>query len=319
MFRKKILLFSTGIFLTGALLFLAANYAITWAATNISATTAEHFAWDEQTGWWDFYLTDTVEVDNTKIKGYASSSFGYISFDCFTSPNENICGTSNYGICNGPGPHVADGTCPNATANGELSGWAWNDNIGWISFCGGLSDSMCPGTITYQVTIETNGDFSGWAWNDIVGWISFNCGNYSGCDTSNYKVNTSWRATSSIGYLESSTFDTERIQGGLLNSIVWQGTSAGSESCVSFQVAASNDSGGPWNYKGPNGDDSSWYGLSCASSPTGGIGCATPNVPVCVNKADFTNYRYLRYKVRIQSTLTQDSPEISDIILNWSP
>ena len=317
MLRGTRIFLAIGAFLVGALFFLAANYLVALAATNISATTAEHFAWDDVTGWWNFYATDNIEVENTRVTGYASSSFGYISLDCATSPNNNICGTSNYGVCNGPGPHGADGTCPNGDASGILSGWGWSDEIGLISF--NCSDPGVCGTSNYKVQIDGSGNFSGWAWNDVVGWISFNCGNYSGCGASEYKVKTSWVATSTVGYLESSIFDTERIAGGLLNGIVWQGTSPGAESCVSFQNAVSNNSGGPWNYKGPSGTAIDYYGAACASAPNGGIGCASPNVPTCVDKSQFTNYRYLRYKVKLQSTLTQVSPEISDIILNWSP
>lgn len=325
MLRGGRIFLAIGAFLVGALLFLAANHLVTLAATNISATTAEHFAWDDVVGWWNFYSTDNIEVQNTRVIGYASSSFGYISLDCTTSPNGNICGTSNYGTCNGPGPHGVDGTCVNGNASGILSGWAWSDEIGWISLnCDATShggQNYCnSGATEYKVEVDPlTGIFTGWAWNDVVGWISFNSSNHPGVGSSTYAVITSWRATSSVGYLESSIFDTERIAGGLLNSILWQGTSPGSESCVSFQIAVSQSSGGPWNYKGPSGTAVDWYGASCASAPNGSTGCASPNVPTCVDKSQFTNYRYLRYKVKLQSTLTQVSPEISDIILNWSP
>ncbi len=73
----------------------------------------------------------------------------------------------------------------------NVSGWAWSDNIGWISFnsinCDGdgdgLSDGLtadCPVVGTpipnYGVNIDlkTTGDFSGFAWSDNIGWISFN-------------------------------------------------------------------------------------------------------------------------------------------------
>ncbi len=319
MFRGERIFIIGGALLTAALLFTAASYFIARADTNISATTTEHFAWDDTAGWWNFYDTGNIEVQNTKVTGYASSSFGYLSLDCFTSPNGNICSASNdyYGVCNGPGPRATGGTCPSGDASGVLSGWAWSDEIGWVSF--NCSDPGVCGTSDYKVQIDSEGNFSGWAWNDVTGWISFNCGNESGCGISDYKVVTEWRATSSVGYLESSIFDTRKTSGGLLNSIVWQGTSPGAESCVSFQIAVSNSHVGPWNYEGPSGDDSSYYGASCESAPNGGIGCADDNTPTCVNKSQFTNYRYLRYKVRLQSTLAQTSPEVGDIILNWSP
>lgn len=318
MTRGKILFIVGAIIFTSALLFTVANYIIVKAATNISATTEEHFAWDDMNGWWNFYDTDNVNVENTKITGYASSSFGYISLDCMTSPAGNICGFSNYGVCNGPGPHTAGGTCPNGDASGNLSGWAWSDEIGWISM--NCSDLGICGTSNYGVSIDSSGDFSGWAWNDVVGWISFNCTNSGTSCPPNYKVKTSWAPTSTIGYLESSIFDTERIAGGLLNSIVWQGTPAGAGSCVSFQISVSNSPSGPWSYIGPSGDSTSYYSDSCENAPNGGSSqCTGDDTPICVNKSQFVNYRYLRYKVRIQSTLDQVSPEIIGIILNWSP
>ena len=53
-----------------------------------------------------------------------------------------------------------------------LSGWAWSDNIGWISFSGPL----------YNVAVNSGtGEFSGYAWSDNIGWISFNATDVSGC------------------------------------------------------------------------------------------------------------------------------------------
>lgn len=54
----------------------------------------------------------------------------------------------------------------------NVSGWAWNENIGWISFnC--TNDSSC-GTSNYGVNINlTTGDFSGYAWSENIGWIDF--------------------------------------------------------------------------------------------------------------------------------------------------
>ena len=49
----------------------------------------------------------------------------------------------------------------------NLSGYAWSDNIGWIS----LSSSVSP---TYGVSIDSDtGEFSGYAWSDNIGWIDF--------------------------------------------------------------------------------------------------------------------------------------------------
>ncbi len=146
------------------------------AETNILSSASQHSAWNDEIGWIDFYSTGNVMVMSPQLTGYASSSAGYISLDCATSPRGNICGTSNYKVRN-------DGT-------GNLSGWAWNDMYGWISFYWGnaSADPTAPTTALCQsyssycgVSINSSGAFEGWAWNDKIGWIDFNCGNTSSC------------------------------------------------------------------------------------------------------------------------------------------
>lgn len=73
--------------------------------------------------------------------------------------------------------------------------WAWNSNIGWISFdsancdsngngfidtdaivpgCGGNDDATTP-IFEYGISVDpATGNFSGYAWSNSVGWISFN-------------------------------------------------------------------------------------------------------------------------------------------------
>ena len=208
------------------------------AATNISSGVYEHWAWNDVIGWIDFYSTNNVNVTLQKIEGYADSSVGSIAFDCATSPNGNICATSDFKISN-------DGA-------GNLSGFAWSDSIGWISFyCGDLEPSCT--SFNHRVTIDGSGNFSGWAWNDSIGWISFNCNN-SGigdtCATSNYKVKTSWTATAAIGTLLSSVIDTGISGGAAFNSIMWRCVASASIICqpagtnVKFQFASANQAAG---------------------------------------------------------------------------
>jgi type II secretory pathway pseudopilin PulG len=149
----------------------------------------DKWAWNDLIGWLDFgYSAGNVKVYNNRLEGYASSSVGFIALNCNTTPNGDICGTSSFKVSN--------------NGSGSLAGWAWNDGIGWISFCGNASggstlsgsDWICPASPTYQVSVSSStGEFSGWAWNDIAGWISFNCSNTSTCGTVNYKVKTDWR------------------------------------------------------------------------------------------------------------------------------
>ena len=295
------------------------------AETNTTSTAPNYYAWNDVVGWLDFYTTNAFFVWGTKISGYASSALGDVSFDCATSPLGNICVASNYGVCNGPGPHQSDGSCPLGDAGdstgGAVTGYTWNDTAGWISMnCDQTShggSNQC-GTSNYKVTINSSGDFSGWAWSDAVGWISVNCSNPGTSCPPNYKMNTNWRGTSSIAFLESSTFDTQVTPGGVLNSIIWQGTLPNG-TCVDFQIATSSNPSGPWTYRGPGGAADQYFGASCAAGFAGGLGCAAPNTPVCVNPNLVRDAHYLRYRVRLLSDRLQTvSPQIDDIILNWS-
>jgi len=60
----------------------------------------------------------------------------------------------------------------------ELSGWVWNNNLGWVSLTceNGLNEGIVCGDFDYGVKIDsTTGEMSGWAWGDNIGWISFEC------------------------------------------------------------------------------------------------------------------------------------------------
>ena len=297
---------------------LAVILGIATAATNIDPI--DRWAWNDIAGWIDFYNTDSVEVRGDSLRGYASSPLGDVSLDCATTRIGSVCSTSNYGVCNGPGPHSSSGGCPSGDGSGNLTGWGWNDELGWISFnCdqtshGGSNDCL---NSSYRVSFDSNGVFSGYAWSETAGWISFNCANTGSCATSNYKVKTNWVAVSAYGFLESSIFDTGIAGGATLNSVIWQGDQPSGTS-VDFQIAASNSASGPWSYMGPGGDSGNYYGAEC---PTAGISNpgAGPNKSICVDKNLTSNYRYLRYKVRLRSNLIQTlTPRVDDIILNWS-
>ena len=44
-----------------------------------------------------------------------------------------------------------------------LSGYAWSDNIGWVSLSG----------TNYGVSVDSSDNLSGYAWSDNIGWIQF--------------------------------------------------------------------------------------------------------------------------------------------------
>ena len=304
-------LFAAGLVCAALVGSLALFAYVTSAETNVDAE--DRHAWNDVGGWFDFYGTNTVSVGTSTVWGYASSSIGEIVLNCATTPSGNICGTSDFKVTN------ADG-------GGSLSGCAWNDTVGWISFWGGDGDcdgspvedgsSTCASS-DYRVTIDADGYFSGYAWNDVAGWTSFNCANDSSCGTSDFKVRTAWRPGKLIGYLESTVIDSGVAGGATLHSIIWQGTQPSGTS-VDFQVAVATSASGPWNFLGPGGSASSWYGSECSSVGASDPG-AGPNKAICVDKNLTADNRYLRYKTRLQSNLQQSqTPTVDDVILNWS-
>ncbi len=280
-----------------ALLFglaLFANVQPVAASTNVSSTVTAHWAWNDTIGWMDFYNTNTVNVSSAQLTGYASSSAGDISLDCATSRAGDICGSSNYKVTN--------------DANGNLSGYAWNDVYGWISFDCNNGGTGC-GTSSYEVYIDGNGDFQDYAWNDVVGWISFNCNlNPGGCAQSNYKVNSSWLGiTYSTGTVSSAVFDTGVSSGAQLNSILWQGNAPAGTN-VGFQLAVSNSSSGPWTFWGGTPLSTSTY----YTSPN-------PNTSVALDYSFFSDFRYFRYNMMLYSDNNRlYSPRVDDVMVNWS-
>lgn len=65
----------------------------------------------------------------------------------------------------------------------EVKGWAWDDNLGWVSFfCDGTSNlGIACGNEKYGVTIDgpetgaSYGTLHGYAWGDNIGWINMSC------------------------------------------------------------------------------------------------------------------------------------------------
>lgn len=60
-----------------------------------------------------------------------------------------------------------------------ITGYAWSDNIGWISF--NCSNNSSCGTSNYGLSIATDGTISGYAWSDNIGWVSAQSADVSGC------------------------------------------------------------------------------------------------------------------------------------------
>jgi len=272
--------------LAAILLFYAAPIQ---AASNID--NVYHWAWNSLFGWLDFLSPayPNVNISATELTGVASSSIGGVILNCASPPDFNDC-TPSFNVIN-------DG-------NGNLSGWGWNDTVGWVSFCGGQSTPECPGSVVYRVVIDGSGNFNNYAWNNIVGWVAFNCSDQSACGVSDYKVKTNWGAAPVEGWLESVVFDTGAAQGAQINSVMWRGSNPNG-SLVKIQLAVSNLPAGPWVYD---------WDTNQSSSPN-----MSPNIPVPVSYVVFPSARYYRYKIYLYSSPDQTtSPQVEDVVVNWS-
>ena len=64
-----------------------------------------------------------------------------------------------------------------AGAGDNVFGWAWSENIGWLSF----NNTTGGGSTDYGVNIDSGGLFSGYAWSENIGWLSFNQAELAGC------------------------------------------------------------------------------------------------------------------------------------------
>ena len=148
---------------------------------NISAASTDNimgFAWSENIGWISFN-SNNCDIDGDGTYEGASEGGG-------ATPAPTGCQISGavfpYGV-----------NLDSATDN--LSGYAWSENIGWISFNPTDYVDICPsGVGTCQPRYDDiNNEFFGWAralnhddgWD---GWISLNCENSLVCVTSDYKV-----------------------------------------------------------------------------------------------------------------------------------
>ncbi len=102
------------------------------------------------------------------------------------------------------------------------------------------------------------------------------------------------------GELISSIFDTGNPSG--FNTLSFTGNPNGGK--ILWQLASSDNSTGPWQYWGPDGTTSSSYSLSPSYIFTG---------------STFYNKRYLRYKLRLETPDQTKSPQVDEIIINYSP
>ncbi len=103
------------------------------------------------------------------------------------------------------------------------------------------------------------------------------------------------------------------------NSFMWKGSLNGGTGRVRFQLATSDSPSGPWNFYG-----SSDNGVTCSSGAWYDAGAQAAPVEIFCAGQHHNNQRYFKYKVQLcsNSDCTSSgsiSPQVNDIIVNWSP
>lgn len=163
------------------------------------------YAWGGD--WTDQNNNGIQDLNPNNVPYEPTGGAGWISFNCTSGGN---CGSNDYGV--------------NIEANGDLVGYAWSSNYGWLKF-GGLSGFPTgPGVSTGNARL--NG-------NQLEGWVRFCAGaSDQNIDSPNYCIGTvsnplnggwdGWVSLKGPGYgvtLEPST--------GILSGFAWGGNDNG--------------------------------------------------------------------------------------------
>ncbi|HAO20197.1 MAG TPA: hypothetical protein DCQ37_06725, partial [Desulfobacteraceae bacterium] len=137
--------------------------------------TSDKYAWSENTGWLNFNSWIGASVFSDHLEGYAwNETIGWIRLGTFTGGTAHTY-SNNLDDWTSYDTYLKDYGVNN-DGYGNLSGYAWSENTGWINFrpVGG------------GVFIDPSGNFSGYAWGETIGWIHF------ANTTPAYKVVTKW-------------------------------------------------------------------------------------------------------------------------------
>lgn len=139
-----------------------------WAWSGSGGTTAGQ----ANLGWVDFCPDPTLAVPGpvgtTKACVFvgATTLRGWARIEAFKSRPTGWISMSSQDV---PGAPVSWQV---SRSGSTLSGWAWSEDFGWISF--NCSDTGTCGAINYSVTIDGTNNFHGFAWSDQFGWLSMN-------------------------------------------------------------------------------------------------------------------------------------------------
>lgn len=162
-----------------------------------------------------------------------------------------------------------------AGASDNVSGWAWSENVGWISFnC--TNDSTC-GTVNYGVNVRQDDYLEGYAWTETVGWISFNL-----ADTVSPPAQYNYSGQGFLAQLQGGTNQLRGWMKALATDPTWDGwmklykhpSDGGPDYGVTLNESTGELEGWAWG-----GDVFGWISFNCLNQGS----CGTSNYAVHAN------------------------------------
>jgi len=150
-----------------------------------------------------------------------------------------------------------------ADSQENVFGWAWSENIGWISF----NSTTGGGSVDYGVHIGTDGVFSGYAWSENIGWISFNETDLIGCPSGVCQAKLDLVTGEVSGWARALSYGD-----GWDGWIHLRGSSYGVS--IDFSTSPKDFEGWAWG-----GDVIGWISFNCDNPETGNV-CSTSNYKV---------------------------------------
>lgn len=157
-----------------------------------------------------------------------------------------------------------------------------------------------------SITTQAADEYRTNSWGGVVNYYTTsgnsgaNWNNSTNIDLSGFDLITSKPAYAPFGELISSTYDVTKRAG--FNRLYWTIQDLPSNTTIKLQLAANNDNT-TWNFTGPDGTTGTYYSLSGGENVWTGL----------------ANNRYLRYKIRLETTDNKVTPEIGEVKINLSP
>lgn len=141
-----------------------------------------------------------------------------------------------------------------AAGASPVTGWAWSQYMGWISFNG----------TGYGVSEDSTGALSGYAWSSNLGWITFNASEVSGCPSGTCAPKVDLATGKVTGWARAcSAFANKDLCSGALDA-----NSGGWDGWIALSGTAQNNQ--PYGIT-QNTTNSSWSGYAWGSDAIGAI------------------------------------------------